>query len=65
MYGYKIDIKNYFNSVDISIIINNLKKDIKDEQLLNLLISIGSITGSNAYGSMIVFFVPSGSTISK
>ena len=40
MYGYKIDIKNYFNSVDISIIINNLKKDIKDEQLLNLLISI-------------------------
>ena len=40
MYGYKVDIKNYFNSVDISIIINNLKKDIKDEQLLNLLISI-------------------------
>ena len=28
MYGYKVDIKNYFNSVDISIIINNLKEDI-------------------------------------
>ena len=24
MYGYKVDIKNYFNSVDISITINNL-----------------------------------------
>ena len=32
MYGYKVDIKNYFNSVDISIIINNLKEDIKDQE---------------------------------
>ena len=40
MYGYKVDIKNYFNSVDIQIIINNLKKDIKDKQLLNLILNI-------------------------
>jgi len=40
MYGYKVDIKNYFNSVDISILINNLKRDIKDQDLLNLIISI-------------------------
>ena len=40
MYGYKVDIKNYFNSIDISILINNLKKDIKDQNLLNLLVSI-------------------------
>ncbi len=40
MYGYKVDIKNYFNSVDISIIINNLKQDIKDQDLLNLIVSI-------------------------
>ena len=40
MYGYKVDIKNYFNSVDISIIINNLKKDIEDKELLNLIIEI-------------------------
>ena len=40
MYGYKVDIKNYFNSVDISIIINNLKKDIEDKQLLNIIVEI-------------------------
>lgn len=40
MYGYKVDIKNYFNSVDISILINNLKNDIKDNNLLDLIISI-------------------------
>lgn len=40
MYGYKVDIKNYFNSVDISIIINNLKEDIKDQDLLSLIVSI-------------------------
>ena len=40
MYGYKVDIKNYFNSVDISILINNLKKDIEDQDLLNIIVSI-------------------------
>ena len=40
MYGYKVDIKNYFNSVDISIIINNLNNDIKDKDLLNVITSI-------------------------
>ena len=40
MYGYKVDIKNYFNSVDISILINNIKKDIKDQDLLNIIVSI-------------------------
>ena len=36
MYGYKLDIKNYFNSIDINILINNLEHDIKDIDLLNL-----------------------------
>lgn len=40
IYGYKVDIKNYFNSVDISILINNLKDDIKDLDLLNIIVSI-------------------------
>ena len=40
MYSYKVDIKNYFNSVDISILINNIKKDIKDQDLLNIIVSI-------------------------
>lgn len=36
MYGYKLDIKNYFNSININILINNLEHDIKDIDLLNL-----------------------------
>ena len=37
MYGYKVDIKNYFNSINIEIILNNLKEDIKDKDLYNLI----------------------------
>lgn len=36
MYGYKVDIKNYFNSVNKDILLKNLKKDIKDKDLYNL-----------------------------
>lgn len=36
MYGYKVDISNYFNSIDIDILLNNLKTDIKDEMLFSL-----------------------------
>ena len=36
MYGYKLDIKNYFNSINSSILLTNLKKDIKDKDLFNL-----------------------------
>ena len=40
MYGYKVDISNYFNSIDINILINNLKNDIKDELLFSLIKAI-------------------------
>ena len=40
MYGYKVDISNYFNSIDIDILLDNLKTDIKDEMLFSLLESI-------------------------
>lgn len=40
LYGYKVDIKNYFNSIDISILLNDLQNDLKDAQLFNLLKSI-------------------------
>ena len=40
MYGYKLDIKNYFNSVNTDILLNNLKKDIIDKDLYNLLYSL-------------------------
>ena len=30
MYGYKVDISNYFNSIDKTILLDNLKKDIDD-----------------------------------
>ncbi len=37
MYGYKVDISNYFNSININILLDNLKEDIKDSELYNLL----------------------------
>ena len=40
MYGYKVDISNYFNSIDIDILLDNLKTDIKDEMLYSLFESI-------------------------
>ena len=40
MYGYKVDISNYFNSIDIDILLNNLKTDVKDEMLFSLFESI-------------------------
>ena len=40
MYGYKVDISNYFNSIDIDILLDNLKTDIKDDMLFSLFESI-------------------------
>ncbi len=37
MHGYKVDIQNYFNSIDVSILLDNLKNDIKDEKLYSLI----------------------------
>ena len=37
MYGYKVDIKNYFNSIDINILLPILKQEIEDEKLYLLL----------------------------
>lgn len=40
MYGYKVDIQNYFNSIDIQILLNNLKNDIKDDLIYSLFESL-------------------------
>lgn len=40
MYGYKVDISNYFNSVNIDILLSNLKVDIKDNELYNFFFNI-------------------------
>ena len=40
MNGYKVDIQNYFNSIDVSILLDNLKNDIKDEKLYSLISDI-------------------------
>lgn len=40
MYGYKVDIKNYFNSINTNILLNNLKLDIKDIDLYNFFVDI-------------------------
>ena len=39
MYGYKVDIKNYFNSIDVNLLLNNLKNDI-DEELFEFIKNI-------------------------
>lgn len=36
MYGYKVDIENYFNSIDSKKLLKELKKDIKDKKLYNI-----------------------------
>src|SRR5574344_1623144 len=36
MYGYKADIHDYFNSINLDILFDNLKKDINDKLLLKL-----------------------------
>ena len=40
MHGYKVDISNYFNSIDINILIKNLENDIPDKLLFNLIKNI-------------------------
>ena len=40
MYAYKLDIKNYFNSIDVNILLNNLKQDIKDKELVKFIENI-------------------------
>jgi len=36
-YGYKVDIENYFNIININNILKNLKKDLNDEKLYRFL----------------------------
>lgn len=40
MYGYKVDIQNYFNSIPVDKLLMNLKEDIKDEKLYQLIVQI-------------------------
>jgi len=37
MYGYKVDIQNYFNSIDSQLLLKNLKNDLVDSKLYSLL----------------------------
>jgi len=37
MCAYKVDIKNYFNSINVKKLLKDLKKDLKDERLYNLI----------------------------
>ena len=39
-YGYKLDIENYFNSIDINILLKDLETDLNDEKLYNLFKSL-------------------------
>lgn len=40
MYGYKVDISNYFNSIPISNLLQTLKNDLNDDCLFNLIESL-------------------------
>jgi len=40
MYGYKVDISNYFNSIDIHLLLANLERDLPDSLLFSLIESI-------------------------
>ncbi len=40
MYGYKVDISNYFNSINTDILLNNLKNDINDKDLYDTIYDI-------------------------
>ena len=37
MYAYKVDISNYFNSIDKDILLDKLSNDIKDKELFNII----------------------------
>lgn len=36
LYGYKLDIRNYFNSIDVEILLKNLEKELSDLKLYRL-----------------------------
>ena len=40
MCGYKVDISNYFNSINVDILLTNLKKDMPDKMLYTLFESL-------------------------
>jgi len=40
MYGYKVDISNYFNSINVDILLKNLKININDKVLYDLFYNI-------------------------
>lgn len=36
LYGYKVDIRNYFNSIDVEILLKNLERELSDLKLYQL-----------------------------
>lgn len=53
MYGYKVDIQNYFNSIDVDILLSNLKKDINDEKLFSLIYDLLKNENVEYYNNLI------------
>lgn len=53
MHGYKVDISNYFNSIDVDILLKNLKNDIKDSLLYSIIESIISNDSVEFHGDII------------
>ena len=37
MYAYKLDISNYFNSINTKLLLKNLEKDLNDKNLFNII----------------------------
>ncbi len=53
MHGYKVDISNYFNSIDTSILIAHLQYDITDQKLLNLFVSLLQSNVATYHGELL------------
>lgn len=53
-FAYKVDLSNYFNSIPSEILLNELKYDLNDEKLYNLIFSIISSSKSRYNGKVIL-----------
>ena len=53
MYGYKVDISNYFNSIDTSILMTHLQRDIADKKLLKLFDSLLQSDEATYHGKLL------------
>lgn len=54
MYAYKVDISNYFNSIDTDILLSKLKNDIIDSHLYNIIYDVIG-NDKSLYNNEIIF----------